>query len=326
MRRREFMLALGGAAATWPLAAHAQQPGKMPVIGVLGASTAAAAEPLTLAFNQRLRDHGWIEGKTAVLEYRWGDGRLDRYIELAGELVRLKVDVIAAAGTATAIAAKRATSVIPIVFAGATDPVGVGLVASLARPGGNVTGVSSQQVDLVGKRIELLREIIPGFRQLAILVNVENPNNVLESREVQSAARTIGFEATPFEIRGAKDIAPAFAALKGRADAVYIPPDAFFITNRSQVSALALDARVATIYGFREDVEAGGLLSYGPHLPEIIRRSADYVDKILRGAKAGDIPVEQPTKFELVVNLKTARALGLQRPDRWIARADEVIE
>ena len=210
------------------------------------------------------------------------------------------MDVIAAAGTATAIAAKRATSVIPIVFAGATDPVGVGLVASLARPGGNVTGVSSQQVDLVGKRIELLREIIPGFRQLAILVNVENPNNVLESREVQSAARTIGFEATPFEIRGAKDIAPAFAALKGRADAVYIPPDAFFITNRSQVSALALDARVATIYGFREDVEAGGLLSYGPHLPEIIRRSADYVDKILRGAKAGDIPVEQPTKFELV--------------------------
>ena len=255
-----------------------------------------------------------------------GDGRIERYIDLAAELARLNVNVIATAGTAPAIAARRATSSIPIVFAGATDPVGAGLVASLARPGGNVTGLSSQHGDLVGKRLELLREIIPGFRRLAILINVDNPNNVRELGEVQAAARTLGLEGTSFEVRRGEDIAPAFEAIKGRAEALYVPPDALFVTNRHSLNGLALDQRLATIFGFREDVQAGGLLSYGPHLPELIRRAAEYVDKILRGTKPGDLPVEQPTKFELVVNLKTAKALGLDIPDLWIARADEVIE
>ena len=208
----------------------------------------------------------------------------------------------------------------------AGDPVGTGLVASLARPGGNVTGLSIQQTDLAGKRLELLREVVPGLRRLAILANVGNPAAVLEMGEVQAAARTLGLEVATLEIRRAEDIAPAFEALKGRADALYVCADPLVNTNRIRINTLALGARLPTMHGFREYVEAGGLMSYGPNFPDLFRRAADYVDKILRGAKPADIPVEQPTKFDLVINLTTAKALGLDVPPTLLARADEVIE
>ena len=278
------------------------------------------------AFVQRLRELGWIEGRTVAIEYRWAEGRSERFAEIAAEFVRLKVDVIVTAGTAAVVAAKQATSVIPIVFAAAGDPVGTGLVASLARPGGNVTGLSIQATDLAGKRLELLREVVPGLRRLAIMANVGNPAAVLEMGEVQAAARTLGLEVVTLEIRRAEDIAPAFEALKGRADALYVVGDPLVNTNRVRINTLALAARLPTMYGSREYVEAGGLMSYGANFPDLFRRAADYVDKILRGAKPADIPVEQPTKFDLVINLTTAKALGLDVPPTLLARADEVIE
>ena len=326
MRRREFITLLGGAAAAWPLAARAQQPAKLPTIGFLGASTPSAQSQWVAAFVQRLRELGWIEGRTVAIEYRWAEGRSERFAEIAAEFVRLKVDVIVTAGTAAVLAAKQATSVIPIVFAVAGDPVGSGLVASLARPGGNVTGLSIQATDLAGKRLELLREVVPGLRRLAIMANVGNPGAVLEMGEVQAAARTLGLEVATLEIRRAEDIAPAFEALKGRADALYVCADPLVITNRIRINTLALGARLPTMHGIREYVEAGGLMSYGPNFPDLFRRAADYVDKILRGAKPADIPVEQPTKFDLVINLTTAKALGLDVPPTLLARADEVIE
>ena len=282
--------------------------------GFLGSSTPSAQGQWTAAFVQRLRELGWIEGRTVAIEYRWAEGRSERFAEIAAEFVRLKVDVIVTSGTAAVLAAKQATSVIPIVFAVAGDPVGTGLVASLARPGGNVTGLSIQQTDLAGKRLELLREVVPGLRRLAILANVGNPAAVLEMGEVQAAARTLGLEVATFEIRRAEDIAPAFEALKGRADALYVCADPLVITNRIRINTLALGARLPTMHGVREYVEAGGLMSYGPNFPDLFRRAADYVDKILRGAKPADLPVEQPTKFDLVINLTTAKALGLDRP------------
>jgi ABC-type uncharacterized transport system substrate-binding protein len=326
MRRRKFITLLGGAAAAWPLAARAQQPGKLPTIGFLGATTASGASQWVAAFVQRLRELGWIEDRTIAIEYRWAEGRSERYTEIATEFVRLKVDIIATWGTANVIAAKQATSVIPIVFAVGGDPVGTGLVASLARPGGNVTGLSIQQADLGGKRLELLREVVPTLRRLAVMANVGNPVAVLDMREVQAAARTLGLDAAPFEIRRAEDIAPVFEALQGRADALYVCGDPLVNTNRIRISTLALGGRLPTMNVTREFVEAGGLMSYGPNYSDLFRRAADYVDKILRGAKPGDIPVEQPTKFDLVINLTTAKALGLTVPHALLARADEVIE
>ena len=263
---------------------------------------------------QRLRELGWIEGRTITIEYRWAEGRDERFAEIAAEFVRLKVDVIVTSGTPQVLAAKQATSVIPIVFATAGDPVGSGLVASLARPGGNATGLSSQVADLAGKRLELLREIVPGLRRLAIMGNVGNPFTVLELGEVQAAAGALGLEVHTLEIRRAQDIAPAFEALKGRADALYVCIDALANANRIRINTLALGARLPTMHGSRDYVEAGGLMSYGPNYPDLFRRAADYVDKILHGAKPGDIPVEQPTKFDLVMNLTTAKALGLDNP------------
>ena len=277
------------------------------------------------AFVQRLRELGWIEGRTVTIEVRWGEGRSERFAEIAAEFVRLKVDVIVTAGVAV-LAAKQATSVIPIVFAVAVDPLGSGLVASLARPGGNATGLSAQQSDLASKRVELLREVVPGLRRLAIVANAGNPGAVLETREVQAAAGTLGLDVATFEIRRTEDIAPAFESLKGRADALYVAGDAFVNTNRFRMNPLALGARLPTMHGVREIVEAGGLMSYGPNLSDLFRRAADFVDKILRGAKPGDIPVQQPTKFDLVINLITAKALGLTVPPLLLARADEVIE
>jgi putative ABC transport system substrate-binding protein len=325
VRRRKFIALLGGAAAAWPLAARAQQAGKLPTIGFLGATTPATWSLFVAAFVQRLRELGWSEGRTIAIEYRWAEGRGERFAEIAAEFVRLKVDVIVTAGGAV-LAAKQATSLIPIVFAVAADPVGGGLVASLVQPGGNVTGLSTQTAETAGKRLELLREIVPGLRQLAIMANAGYPAAVLEMAEVQAAARTLGLEVTTLEIRRAENIAPAFEALRGRVEALYVCADPLVTTNRVRINTLALAARLPVMHGVREYVEAGGLMSYGPNFPELFRRAADYVDKILRGAKPADIPVEQPTKFDLVINLTTAKALGLTIPETFLVRADEVIE
>jgi putative tryptophan/tyrosine transport system substrate-binding protein len=326
IRRREFITLLGGAAATWPLAARAQQASKLPVIGFLGSTTPTIHGQWAAAFVQRLRELGWIEARNISIEYRWAEGRNDRAAEIASEFVRLKVDVIVTWGTAPVVAAKQATAVIPIVFATAGDPIATGLVVSLARPGGNLTGLSNQARDLAGKRLELLREIIPDLRRLAILSNIETPIGALEVGEVQAAARTLDLEVFPLEIRRAEDIAPAFESLKGRAQAIYVVSEPLIASNRVRMNTLALGARLPTLYGLREYVEAGGLMSYGPNTPDLFRRSAEIVDKILRGAKPGEIPVEQPTKFDLVINLTTAKTLGLEIPPTVLARADEVIE
>ena len=321
MRRRKFITFLGGAAA-WPIAVRAQQPVKLPIIGLLGSSTALIESQRVAAFVQRLHQLGWIENRNVVIEYRWAEGRQERFAEIAAEFVQLKVDLIVAPTTPAVMAAKQATSLIPIVIATADDPVGTGLVASLARPGGNVTGLSNQISDTSPKRLELLREVVPGLRRLAILFNVGNPGAVLDIREFEAAVRMFGLEALTFEIRRAEEIAPGFEALKGRADALYVAADPLVNTNRVRINTLALAARLPTMHGVRDYVEAGGLMSYGPNVPDQYRRAADYVDKILRGAKPGDLPVEQPTKFDLT----TAKALGLTIPPSVLARADEVIE
>jgi putative tryptophan/tyrosine transport system substrate-binding protein len=325
MKRRAFITLLGSAAA-WPLAARAQQPGKLPTIGFLGGSTPSVDGRRVAAFMVRLRELGWVEGRNVAIDVRWAAGRSERAAEIAAEFVRLKVDVIATFGTTPVLAAKQATSVIPIVFAQAADPVGTGVVATLARPGGNVTGLSSQTTDLPGKRLELLREVVPGLRRLAILANVDNVSAVLERSEARTAAGILGLEATMLDIRRGEDIGPAFEALKGGADALYVVIDALVVTNRIRINTLALAGRLPTMYALREDVEAGGLMAYGPNSPDLFRRAAEFVDKILRGAKPAELPVEQPTKFELVFNLITAKALGLTVPPTLIARADEVIE
>jgi putative tryptophan/tyrosine transport system substrate-binding protein len=275
---------------------------------------------------QRLRELGWIDARTIAIEYRWAEGRTERAAEIAAEFVRRKVDVIVTSSTAGAVAAMQATSVIPIIFAAAGDPVGTGLVASLARPDGNVTGLSIQQTDLAAKKLELLREVVPSLGRLAILANVDAPSVVLDMREVQATARTLGLEVITLEIRRGEDIVPAFEALNGRAEALYVVIDPLVNIHRVRINTLALAARLPTMHTFREGVEAGGLMSYGANFPDLFRRAADFVDKILRGAKPGDIPVEQPTKFDLVVNLTTAKALRLDVPPTLLARADEVIE
>jgi putative ABC transport system substrate-binding protein len=326
VRRRDLITRLGGAAAVWPLAASAQQRAKLPTIGFLGQSTRSASSEWVSAFVQRLRELGWIENSTITIDYRWGEGLSERAAEIAAEFVRLKVDVIVTSGTPQVVAAKQATSVIPIVFATAGDPVGNGLVASLARPGGNVTGLATMMADLAGKRLELLRQVVPGLSRVAIMGNVGNPFTVLELGEVQAAASTLGLEVDTLEIQQAQDIAPAFEALKGRAGALYVCIDALVSTNRIRIDTLAVGAGLPTIYGSRDYVEAGGLMSYGANYPDQFRRAADFVDKILRGAKPADIPVEQPTRFDLVVNLTTAKALGLTIPPAILDLADEVIE
>jgi len=325
MKRREFITLFGSAVAAWPLAARAQ-PEKLPTIGFLGESTPSAQSQRTAAFVRRLRELGWIEGHTIAIDYRWAEGRSERFAEIAAEFVRLKVNIIVTSSTPAIIATKKATSVIPVVFAIAADPVGTGLVASLARPGGNVTGLSIQSTDIAAKRLELLREVIPHLRRLAIIADIDNPASALEVGEVQATAAALGFEVVAFEIRRAEDIAPAFKKLDGRADAVYLPTAPLVLTNRVRINTLALGARLPTMYSGREYVESVGLMSYGPNRPDLFRRAAEYVDKILRGAKPGDLPVEQPTKFDLVVNLTTAKVLGLTIPESFLLRADEVIE
>jgi len=321
MKRRAF-LTLVGAAAAWPLAAHAQQAGKLPTIGYLGGGDPISQRAWLDAFVQRLRELGWIEGRTVAIEYRWGEGRAERYAEIAAEFVRLKVDVILAGGTEPAVAAKHATLVIPIVF----STVGSGLVASLARPGGNVSGLSNLSTGLAAKRLELVREVFPNLRRLAVMANADFSAGLTERKEIDAAAGTLGLEIIPLPIRRVEDIASAFEGLKGRAEALYTTGDPLVNTHRLRINTFALAARLPTMFAQREYVEAAGLMSYGPSFPDLNRRAAEYVDKILRGAKPGDLPVQQPTKFDLVINLTTAKALGLTIPESFLLRADEVIE
>ena len=324
LRRREFMSLLGGAAAAWPLAGRAQP--KLPTIGFIVAASPGAERERIAAFSQRLRELGWIEGRNIATDFRSAEGQSERLSDLATELVRLKVDIIVAYATPAIIAAKEATSLIPIVFAAAGDPIGAGLVASLARPGGNVTGFSLQASDLSGKRVALLHEALPGLQRFAIMADGNTPLAALEVGEAEATARTLGLDVVKAEIRRAEDIASAFAAFKSRVQALYVMASPLVTFNRIRINTFALAARLPTIYGTRENVEVGGLMSYGPNIMHLFRRSADIVDKILRGAKPSDIPVEQPTRFDFVVNLMTAKALELDIPAALLARADEVIE
>ena len=323
MKRREFTVFVAGA-LLWPIAAHAQQV-KVPTIGFLGAGAQSAWTHWTAAFVQRLRELGWIEGRTVTIEYRWADGRTERFREIAEEFARLKVDVIVTVGSAV-YAAKEATSTIPIVFAIAIDPIGSGMVDSLSRPGGNITGVSIQATELAGKRIELLRQILPELRRIAVIANVNYPASVLEVAEVREVARISGFEVKLLEVRRAEDIGSAFDGLGNETQALYVCASALFNANIARINTLALGARLPTITSLREYVEAGGFMSYGASNTDQFRRAGETVDKILKGAKPADLPVEQPTAFELVINLTTAKALGLKIPEAFLLRADAVIE
>jgi putative ABC transport system substrate-binding protein len=327
MKRREFMALAGGAAAMWPLTAHAQQAGKLPTVGYLAPNTKAADRSRSAAFVQRLGELGWVEGSSIRIESRWADGAIESAVEIASELVRLKVDVIVTGGDAYVIAVKRATVVIPIVFTSAGDPVGNGLVESLARPGGNVTGLSIQLTETVGKRLGLLREVVPALSRLAILFNAMDKQGHPEFDATQSAARALGLNVVECAIRhGEEDLAPAIEPLGGRADALYVCLDPFAVINAARINSLALAARLPVMHGVRQNTLADGLISYGPDFPDMSRRTAEITDRILRGAKPADIPVEQPTKFDLVINLKTATALGLDIPPTLLGLANEVIE
>jgi len=317
------MAAVGGAMA-WPVATNAQPAAKLPTIGFLGADPVVFA-PWTAAFVARLRELGWIDGRTVAIEYRWSEGRTERYAEIAAEFVRLKVDVIVTVGSAVPTV-RQATGVIPIVFAVAIDPVRSGLVSSLANPGGNVTGLSLQATNLAGKRLEVLRELIPQLRRLAIIFNGGNDQTVLEMGDTRTAARELKIDVAPLEIQRMQDVAPVFEKLNSEADALYVVVDQLVVANFNRILTFALSTRLPMIYSTRDFVRSGGLMSYGPIYVDLFRRAGDYVHRILQGAKPGDIPVEQPTRFELVLNLTTARALGLHVPESFLLRVDEVIE
>ena len=323
MKRREFITAFGAGAVLWPLGVRAQSSVKS--IGFLGTTSAAAWGSWVGAFTQRLNELNWVDGRNVAIEFRWAEGNYDRFIEIASEFVRRKVDVIVTSGGAVT-AAKQVTQSIPIVFAVANDPVGMGLVASFARPGGNVTGLSLQAPDLSGKRIEIIREVVPDLRRLAILGNAGYPASVLEMDEVQGTAKTLGVEGVRLEIRRVEDIVPVFNGLRNRADAVYVVTDSLVSTHRVRINTLALGERLPTMHSVREYIDGGGLMSYGPNYQDLFRRAGDMVDKIFRGAKAGEIPIEQPTKFDLVISLVTAKALRVTIPPSLYARADTIIE
>jgi len=311
----------------WPLAvARAQQAGRLPIIGYMALPVSS---PTTAAFVERLRELGWIDGHTVTIMFRWAEGRTDRVSEIATEFAQQKVDVIVAYGgavTAINTAIKQTAPTTPIIFAPAADPVSTGLVASLARPGGNVTGLSLQATDTASKRLEQLRAVVPRLRRLAIMFDAGYPASVVENDEVQVVARTLGLEVASHRIRRAEDIAPVFEVLKGHADALYVAENNLIFANHAQIIRLALDAQLPTTFITGDVARAGGLMSYGPNFPTMFRRAAEIVDKILRGTKPGDIPVDQPIKFDLIINLKTAKALGLDVPSHLQQLADEVIE
>jgi ABC-type uncharacterized transport system substrate-binding protein len=325
MNRREFITLIGGAAVMWPLGTRAEQAAK-PSIGLLVPGTPASHGHWYAATVQRLRELGWVEGSTITVEYRWAEGFGERLPELAAELIRSKVQVIVTGGSSAVIAAKQASSAIPIVFAAAADPIGSGLVASLARPGGNVTGLSLQFTDLAGKRLELLRELLPGMRRLGILGAAGNAGTMPEIASARAMADKAGLDVIVPEINRPEDFFAAFESFRSRADALYVVSDPVVNTYKIRINTLALVARIPTLHSAREHVEVGALMSYGTSFTDLFRRAGNYVDKILRGAKPADLPVEQPTKFELAINLSTARALGVDVPATLLARADEVIE
>lgn len=329
MRRRELFTGIGGAVAAWSLAARAQQTGKVARIGYLGANL--AAQPIQPeAFRQGLRDLGWIEGRNIAIEYRDAQGKPERLPALAAELVALQPDVIVAGPTLPAIAASRATSAIPIVFPVASDPVGSGLVASLARPGGNVTGLSLLASELVGKCLQLLAEAVPGAGLIAVLINTDgHPGSTDRDmlQRVETAARGLRRRIQVVEVRGPEDFDRAFSEItRAGVGAMTVLPQSVFNQHRARLVGLAARNRLPVMWPFRDPVDAGGLMSYGANVTELFRRSAAYVDRILKGAKPADLAVEQPTKFELVLNLKAAKALGLTIPPLLLAQADEVIE
>jgi ABC-type uncharacterized transport system substrate-binding protein len=331
MRRREFITLLGGVAAAWPLAAHAQQSG-LPVIGFLSGypaeSFAPETQPLSAAFRQGLSETGYSDGHNVTIEYRWAENQPSRLPVLAAELVRRKVAVIAATGgTASALAAKAATATIPIVFTGGTDPVAIGLVASLNRPGGNVTGVTFLANVLAAKRVELVNEVTPRASLIGLLVNPDNPNAVSETSDMETATRAIGKRSVLLRASTDRELDAAFTSLADqRANALAIAGDTFFLSRREQLVALVARYAVPASYPSREFVVAGGLMSYGASITDMYRQVGVYTGRILNGAKPADLPVMQPTKFELTINLKTAKALGLQMPDKLLVAADEVIE
>jgi putative ABC transport system substrate-binding protein len=325
--RRRFIATVVGVILA-PLAAEAQQAGKVRRIGYLSAPTRASVENALQAFLRTLRELGWVEGQNLIIEYRWAEGKVERLPDLAAELVRRKVDVIVAPAGSAALAAKNATSSIPIVMIFPTDPVEMGLVASLGRPGGNVTGTTfTPGPEIFGKQLQILKETIPHASRVAILWNPANPGSALQVREVEAAARSLRIRLQHVEARGPEEFDSAFAAMaRERAEALLVGHDTTFLVHRARIAELAAKGRLPTMYSYRESVEAGGLMAYAVNMTDFIGRAAMYVDKILKGAKPADLPVEQPTKFELVINLKAARAIGLTIPQPLLVRADQVIE
>jgi putative tryptophan/tyrosine transport system substrate-binding protein len=321
MRRREFIALLGSAAL--PPSAYAQQ---VRTIGLLGSGSEAAQKEWTAAFVQRIAQLGWTEGGNLKIVYRWAEGHNERFADMAADLVKQNVDLILTHNTVPTLTVKRATASIPIVFATAGDPVGSGIVASLSRPGGNLTGLSGQAPDTAGKRIELLRELVPGLERLGVLTEAGNVYAALDVKEVEHAAQSFGIQVEILEVRSGDDINLAVSSLKDRAQALYVLPIPVFFANREQISTGSLAAKLPTMYVIREYVQAGGLISYGPNWPSMWRRAADLVSKVLSGTKPGDIPIEQPTQFDLVINSRTAKALGLTVSPSLLARANEVIE
>ena len=324
MMRREFVTVVGCTVLLGPVASFAQQPSKQATIGYLGGAESVESDWLA-AFVRRFGELGWIEGRTVTIEVRWSGGRPERVAEIATEFVRQKLDVILSYGGAVTTL-KKATTSIPIVFAIAVDPIGIGLVASLSRPGGNVTGLSAQQGDTAGKRLELLRQIVPNLRRLAIVFDAGYPAAVLEMEVVHALALKLGLTVSPKGIKRAEEIPSVLAALKGQADALYVIENSLVAANGSRIAALALDMLLPTTFSSVEFARTGALMSYGPNVPALYQRAADYVDKILRGAKAGELPVEQPNKFDFVINLMTAKVLGIDVPSSMQLLADEVIE
>jgi ABC-type uncharacterized transport system substrate-binding protein len=327
LKKAALLAVLILAGLSTPLAAAAQQPGKVYRIGMLETTSMALNAVNLDAFRQGLRELGYVEGHDLMIEYRSAEGHGERFPELATELVRLKVDLLLTRGTPAALAAKNATEKIPVVMASSGDPLQTGVIAGLARPGGNVTGLSAIIVELTGKRLELLKEVVPGVLRIAVLLNMSNPNNALLWKEIEIAAPSLEVQLQLLDVRKPGDFGEAFdAAIKQRAGALVVGSDALTLANRRPVVDLAAKHRLPAIYSAREFVDAGGLIAYGVSYPHLYRRAAIFVDKIFKGTKPGDLPVEQPTKFELVINLKTAKALGLRIPQSVLIRADEVVQ